>query len=152
MVFTGLLACQGELITNTSLTTELQSDVLLPCSFTSDILQSKTENTSVVWIQHTTVNPDIVEITLEGESKFWNDRGRRIKTSPKRTSGLSEFSILIRNVQQSDLGLYRCKLFREIGCLLAYVEIDLQEGMFLGYFCYDKHFGILWYISNGIHC
>lgn len=139
MVFTGLLACQGELITNTSLTTGLQSDVLLPCSFTSDLLQSnKPEGTSVVWFQNTTVNPNIVEITLEGESKFWNNRGGRIKTFPKLKSELPEFSILIRNVQQSDLGHYSCKLFIETLCLLAYVNIDLQEGN-VPVFCYVLH-------------
>ncbi|XP_056602782.1 uncharacterized protein si:dkey-65b12.12 isoform X2 [Triplophysa dalaica] len=99
-------------------------------TYIHDLLESnKTEGTSVVWIQNTTANPNIVEITLEGESKFWNDRGGRIKTFPKLKSELPDFSILIHNVQQSDLGHYWCKLYIETFCLLAFVNIDLQEAV-----------------------
>ncbi|KAK7164887.1 hypothetical protein R3I94_003314 [Phoxinus phoxinus] len=32
---------------------------------------------------------------------------------------------MIRDVQRSDLGLYRCELFRELNCSLGYREISL---------------------------
>ncbi|XP_055055962.2 uncharacterized protein [Misgurnus anguillicaudatus] len=127
----GLNACQTELIANTSLTAELQSDVRLPCSFKSDLLQSNRTDTGVEWRQLTPAVVDIVEISLEGEAKFWNSKRGRIKTFPKLESGLPQFSILIRNVQQSDLGLYHCNLFREIGCLLAYKQIELRPAVVL---------------------
>ncbi|ROL51427.1 hypothetical protein DPX16_22523 [Anabarilius grahami] len=122
----GLNVCRGDLITNVSLSTELQSEVLLPCSFESDLLKpNRTNESCVVW---THLNTDFVEISLDGEAKFWNNRRGRIETFPKLPeSELLDFSIRIRNVQQSDSGVYHCKLFRETNCFLAYKIIDLHK-------------------------
>ncbi len=113
-----------------SLPTELQSEVLLPCFFESDFLNSNQTNKScVVWTHLNSTNRKIVEIGLDGEAKFWNNRLVRIKTFPTLPeSELLDFSIQIRNVQQSDLGVYHCTLFRETGCLLAYKRIELHNG------------------------
>ncbi|XP_048044247.1 uncharacterized protein LOC125267036 isoform X2 [Megalobrama amblycephala] len=123
----GLNVCRGDLITNVSLSTELQSEVLLPCSFESDLLKpNRTNESCVVWTHLNT--QDFVEISLDGEAKFWNNRRGRIETFPKLPeSELLDFSIRIRNVQQSDLGVYHCKLFRETNCFLAYKIIDLHK-------------------------
>ncbi|XP_067264343.1 uncharacterized protein [Chanodichthys erythropterus] len=119
----GLNVCRGDLITNVSLSTELQSEVLLPCTFESDLLKpNRTNESCVVW---THLNTEFVEISLDGEAKFWNYRHGRIETFPKLPE--SDFSIRIRNVQQSDLGVYHCKLFRETNCFLAYKIIDLHK-------------------------
>ncbi len=128
--FTGLNVCRGDQITNVSLPTELQSEVLLPCFFESDFLNSNQTNEScVVWTHLNSTNREIVEIGLDGEAKFWNNRLGRINTFPKLPeSELLDFSIQIRNVQQSDLGVYHCTLFRETGCLLAYKRIELHNG------------------------
>ncbi|XP_042580414.1 uncharacterized protein LOC109045818 [Cyprinus carpio] len=125
----GLNACRKDQISNVSLTTALQSEVMLPCFFESDFLNSNQTNEScVVWTHLSSTNNEIVEISLDGEAKFWNNRHGRIKTFPKLVeSELLDFSIKIRNVQQSDLGVYHCSLFRETSCLLAYKRIELQN-------------------------
>ncbi len=128
--FTGLNECRGDQLTDISLPTDLQSEVLLPCFFESDFLNSNQTNEScVVWTHLNSTNREIVEIGLDGEAKFWNNRLERIKTFPKLPeSELLDFSIQIRNVQQSDLGVYHCTLFRETGCLLFYKRIELHNG------------------------
>ncbi|XP_059405150.1 uncharacterized protein LOC132140376 [Carassius carassius] len=124
----GLNVCRGDQISNVSLPTELQSEVLLPCFFESDFLNSNQTNEScVVWTHLNSTKREIVEISLDGDTKFWNNRRGRIKAFPKLLeSELLYFSIQIRNVQQSDLGVYHCSLFRE-NCLLAYKRIELHN-------------------------
>ncbi|KAK2911821.1 hypothetical protein Q8A67_003954 [Cirrhinus molitorella] len=116
-------------MTNVKLSIELQSDVLLPCFFKSDLLNSnQTNETCVVWTHLNSTYKNIVEISLDGETKFWNNQGGRIRKFPKLPeSELLDFSIQIRNVQQSDLGIYHCNLFRQT-CLLAYKRIELHNG------------------------
>ncbi len=144
MFITGLNECRGDQLTKISLPTDLQSEVLLPCFFESDFLNSNQTNKScVVWTHLNSTNREIVEIGLDGEAKFWNNRLGRIKTFPKLPeSELLNFSIQIRNVQQSDLGVYHCTLFRETGCLLAYKRIELHNGKL------RLHFANEWCISN----
>ncbi|XP_052413264.1 uncharacterized protein LOC127958437 [Carassius gibelio] len=124
----GLNECRGDQISNVSLPTELQSEVLLPCVFETDFLDSNQTNEScVVWTHLNSTNGGIVEISLDGEAKFWNNRRGRIKAFPKlQHSDLLDFSIQIRNVQQSDLGVYQCSLFR-VNCFLAYKRIKLHN-------------------------
>ncbi|KAL7838098.1 hypothetical protein AOLI_G00265020 [Acnodon oligacanthus] len=108
-----------------SVTTDLQSDVLLPCNFKSTLLGSnQTADIAAVWSQTTTPADNLVEISLQGKVRFWNNRDRRIKTFPKLSES-GNFSILLRNVQQSDLGLYRCDLHEGINCMIAYQEVQL---------------------------
>ena len=108
-----------------NVTTELQSDVLLPCIFKATLLGSnKTADIAAVWSQTTIPADNLVEIRLQGEVMFWNNRGGRIKTFPKLSES-GNFSILLRNVQQSDLGLYRCELFNGTNCMIAYQEVQL---------------------------
>lgn len=135
LFFTGVNACWGNLTSNVSLSTELQSGVLLPCSFESDLLKSNQTNDScAVWAH---LNTDFVEINLDGEPKFWNNRRGRIEPFPKLAeSELLDFSIRIHNVQQSDLGVYHCKLFRETNCFLAYKIIELHKGKWQ--YCWSK--------------
>ncbi len=92
-------------------------------------IQTRQNESCVVWTHLNSTNREIVEIGLDGEAKFWNNRLERIKTFPKLPeSELLDFSIQIRNVQQSDLGVYHCTLFRETGCLLFYKRIELHNG------------------------
>ncbi len=47
------------------------------------------------------------------------------------------FSMLIKDVQLSDLGLYRCELFRDFNCSLGYQEIEISE--YLNYISLQGH-------------
>ncbi|XP_037389582.1 uncharacterized protein LOC108437636 [Pygocentrus nattereri] len=108
-----------------SVTTDLQSDVLLPCNFKATLLRSnKTADIAAVWSHRTIPADNLVEISLQGEEMFWNNSDKRIKTFTKLSES-GNFSILLRNVQQSDLGLYRCELHEGINCSIAYQEVQL---------------------------
>ncbi|XP_036436460.1 uncharacterized protein LOC118814791 [Colossoma macropomum] len=121
----GSRGCQMQYVGRSNLTTELQSDVLLPCIFKPTLLGSnKTADIAAVWSQAIIPSDNLVEINLQGEVMFWNNRGGRIKTFPKLSES-GNFSILLRNVQQSDLGLYRCELHEGINCMIAYQEVQL---------------------------
>ncbi|KAL6463863.1 hypothetical protein MHYP_G00282540 [Metynnis hypsauchen] len=110
-----------------NVTTDLESDVLLPCNFKATLLGSnKTADIAAVWSQTTIPADNLVEIKLQGEVSFWNNRDKRIKTFPKLSES-GNFSILLRNVQQSDLGLYRCELHEGINCMIAYQEVQLEN-------------------------
>ncbi|XP_065123220.2 uncharacterized protein [Paramisgurnus dabryanus] len=118
--------CQSNLTGRINLTTELQSDLLLPCYFEEAFIKTnQTPNASVVWTHINETFKDIVEVTVSGEVKFWNSRDGRIKAF-SYIPGSGNFSILIRNVTKSDLGLYHCKLFRETNCLVGYMEINIS--------------------------
>ncbi|XP_051531156.1 uncharacterized protein si:dkey-65b12.12 isoform X1 [Myxocyprinus asiaticus] len=118
--------CQNNLITRINLTTELQSEILLPCYSEPALFGSNmTANVSVEWTHISTPVDFIVEIKVSGEVLFWNHRGKRIKAFPD-FAGSGNFSILIRDVQRSDLGLYRCELFREFNCSLGYKDTQLS--------------------------
>ncbi|XP_016089927.1 uncharacterized protein [Sinocyclocheilus grahami] len=113
-------------VTRINLTTELQSEILLPCLFEEALIGSNlTMNLGAVWTQINETINYIVEIKVNGPESFWNNRRHRIKAfSAAAASG--NFSILIRDVQLSDLGLYSCELFRDINCSLGYKEIEIS--------------------------
>ncbi|KAL6463871.1 hypothetical protein MHYP_G00282620 [Metynnis hypsauchen] len=122
---TGSRGCQMQYVGIINVTTDLQSDVLLPCNFEATLLGSnKTAHIAAVWRQTTIPADNLVEIKLQGEVMFWNNRDKRIKTFPKLSES-GNFSILLRNVQQSDLGLYRCELHVGVNCRIAYQEVQL---------------------------
>ncbi|XP_017570335.1 uncharacterized protein LOC108437634 [Pygocentrus nattereri] len=122
---TGSTGCQMQYVGRSSVTTDLQSDVLLPCNFKSTLLGSnKTADIVAVWSQRTIPADNLLEISLQGGVMFWNNRDKRIKTFTKLSES-GNFSILLRNVQQSDLGLYRCELHEGINCSIAYQEVQL---------------------------
>ncbi|XP_051965095.1 uncharacterized protein si:dkey-65b12.12 [Xyrauchen texanus] len=116
--------CQSYLVTRTNLTTELQSEILLPCYF-EPAFSGSILTVSVVWTHINTPDDSIVEIKVSGEVLFWNQRGKRIKAFPN-LSGSGNFSILIRDVQRSDLGLYRCEVYRESNCSLGFKHTHLS--------------------------
>ncbi|KAK9974492.1 hypothetical protein ABG768_022583 [Culter alburnus] len=123
---TGHNVCQQKLISRVSLSTELQSEILLPCLFEAALFGSDlTTSSSAIWTQITTTVDYIVDIKVNVPESFWNNRNGRIQAFRDR-SGSGNFSILISNVQRSDLGLYRCELFRESNCSLGYREISLS--------------------------
>ncbi|XP_036436926.1 uncharacterized protein LOC118815101 [Colossoma macropomum] len=126
LCISGESKCKNKILSSISVTTELQSDVLLPCNFEATLLGSnKTADIAAVWSQRNITADNLVEISLQGEVQFWNNRGGRIKPFPKLSES-GNFSILLRNVQQSDLGLYRCELHEGINCMIAYQEIVLH--------------------------
>ncbi|KAI4891803.1 hypothetical protein NFI96_014805 [Prochilodus magdalenae] len=123
----GSRRCETQYFGRTNVTTELQSDVLLPCIFELTLLGSnKTADVAAVWSQTNITVDNVVEIKLQGGEMFWSNRGGRIKAFPK-LSEAGNFSILLRNVQRSDLGLYRCELYEGIGCSIAYQELHLRK-------------------------
>ncbi|KAL7834997.1 hypothetical protein SRHO_G00292440 [Serrasalmus rhombeus] len=122
---TGSTGCQMQYVGRSSVTTDLQSDVLLPCIFEATLLGSnQTADIAAVWSQTTIPADNLVEISLQSGVMFWNNRDKRIKTFTKLSES-GNFSILLRNVQQSDLGLYRCELHEGINCSIAYQEVQL---------------------------
>ncbi|KAI4891801.1 hypothetical protein NFI96_014803, partial [Prochilodus magdalenae] len=124
-VFTAESKCRSELTSRINVTTELRSDVLLPCIFEPTLLGSnKTADVAAVWSQRNITVNNLVEIKLQGVVMFWSNRGGRIKAFPKLSES-GNFSILLRNVQRSDLGLYRCELYEGTNCSIAYQELHL---------------------------
>ncbi|KAL7838095.1 hypothetical protein AOLI_G00264990 [Acnodon oligacanthus] len=124
--FTAESKCKNKLISSINVTTQLQSDVLLPCNFQASLLGSnQTADVAAVWSQRNISTDNLVEISLQGKVRFWNNRDRRIKTFPKLPDS-GNFSILLCNVQQSDLGLYRCDLHEGINCMIAYQAMNLM--------------------------
>ncbi|XP_037389566.1 uncharacterized protein LOC108437631 [Pygocentrus nattereri] len=122
---TGSRGCQMQYVGRSNKTTDLQSDVLLPCNFEVTLLGSnKTADIAAVWSQTTIPADNLVEISLQDGVMFWNNRDKRIKTFTKLSES-GNFSILLCNVQQSDLGLYRCELHEGINCMIAYQEVQL---------------------------
>ncbi|XP_052412704.1 uncharacterized protein LOC127957981 isoform X2 [Carassius gibelio] len=115
-----------KLITRINLTTELQSEILLPCLFKPALTGSNLDmNSSAVWAQITENTDAIVEIKVNDHEMFWNNRGNRIKAFGAAAAS-GNFSILIEDVQLSDLGLYRCEHFRDTNCSLGYKEIEIS--------------------------
>ncbi|XP_017570336.2 uncharacterized protein LOC108437635 [Pygocentrus nattereri] len=122
---TGSGGCQMPYVGGINLTTDLQSDVLLPCNFEAILLRSnQTSDIVAVWSHRTIPAHNLVEFRPQGVIVFWKNRGGRIKTFTKLSES-GNFSILLRNVQQSDLGLYRCELHEGINCSIVYQEVQL---------------------------
>ncbi len=117
----------GKLIRRINLTTELRSEILLPCLFEQAFAGTNlTMNSSAVWTQINETIDSIVEIRVNDHESFWNNRRNRMKVF--RDAAVSgNFSMLIKDVQLSDLGLYRCELFRDLNCSLGYQEIEISE-------------------------
>ncbi|XP_017316031.1 uncharacterized protein LOC108260329 isoform X1 [Ictalurus punctatus] len=123
--FSGESLCKSELLLSSNISTELQSDVLLPCNFNPTLLGSdKTADIAVVWSQRNTTIHNLVEITLQGNVMVWDTKGGRIKTFAKLSES-GNFSILLQKVQPYHLGLYLCELFNGTGCRTAYQELHL---------------------------
>lgn len=121
---TGYAACTRNFTERINSNTKLQSEILLPCYFDSAFIKSnQNKETSVVWSHINTTIVFIVEIKVNGDLAFWDSRKGRIEAFPY-VSGSGNFSILIHNVQVSDLGPYRCEIFRETNCSLLYKEIS----------------------------
>ncbi|XP_058630801.1 uncharacterized protein si:dkey-65b12.12 isoform X4 [Onychostoma macrolepis] len=117
---------ERKLVTRINLTTELQSEILLPCLFEQALTGSNlTMNSVAEWTQINENIDFIVEIKVNGHESFWNNRHNRIKAF-RDAAASGNFSILIRDVQLSDLGLYRCKLYTDINCSLGYKEIEIS--------------------------
>ncbi|KAI7789496.1 hypothetical protein IRJ41_004021 [Triplophysa rosa] len=120
-------ACPRNFTERINLTTKLQSEILLPCYFDSAFIKlNQNQETSVVWSHFNTTIIYIVDIKVNGDPAFWDSRKGRIKAL-SYISGSGNFSILIHNVQVSDLGLYRCELFKESNCSLLYKEMSLTS-------------------------
>ncbi|XP_066505952.1 uncharacterized protein si:dkey-65b12.12 isoform X2 [Hoplias malabaricus] len=118
--------CQDTFLGRRNITTELQSDVLLPCIFSADLIRSDTTaDIAAVWSQRTVTVDNIVEISLQGEARFWKNYSRRFKALSK-LSVSGDFSILLLNVSRSDEGLYQCDLFNGTNCRIAYQEVQLS--------------------------
>ncbi|KAK3509304.1 hypothetical protein QTP70_028567 [Hemibagrus guttatus] len=124
--------CKKELLKRTNVSTELQSDVLLPCNFDPALLGSdKTADIAVVWKQINTTRHGLLEISLRGELSFWNSKDRRIKHFPKLSES-GNFSILLQKVQPYDRSLYTCELFNGTSCSIGYEEVELQSNQQTG--------------------
>ncbi|KAM9440921.1 uncharacterized protein Hap1MRO34_026062 [Clarias gariepinus] len=122
--------CQNRCINRSNISTELQSDVLLPCNFSPTLLGSdKSADIAVVWSQINTTTHNLVEISLQGIVSSWDYKGGRIKYFFKPSES-GNFSILIQKVQLYDVSLYQCELFNGTGCIIAYQEIQLGLATF----------------------
>ncbi|KAL6463872.1 hypothetical protein MHYP_G00282630 [Metynnis hypsauchen] len=122
---TGSRGCQMQYVGGINVTIDLQSDVLLPCNFEATLLGSnKTADIAAVWSHRSIPAHNLVEFRPQEVIVFWKHRGGRIKTFTNLSES-GNFSILLRNVQQSDLGLYRCELHEGVNCTIAYQEVQL---------------------------
>ncbi|XP_066509119.1 sodium channel subunit beta-2-like [Hoplias malabaricus] len=118
--------CKSELVLSLNVTTALQSDVLLPCNFSPGLIGlNTTADIAAVWSHRNMTVNNLVEITLQGQTMYWKNYNRQIKTFSS-VSASGNFSILLRNVTQSDEGLYQCDLFNGTGCRIAYQEMHLR--------------------------
>ncbi|KAL1274854.1 hypothetical protein QQF64_027668 [Cirrhinus molitorella] len=116
----------GKLLTRINLTTHLQSEILLPCLFEPALFGSHlTTNSAAEWTQINETTDYILEIIVNVQIRFWNSRHNRIEAF-RDAAASGNFSILIKDVQLSDLGLYRCQLFRD-NCSLGYKEIQIRQ-------------------------
>lgn len=93
-------------------------------------------NSGAVWTQINETIDYIVEIRVNARESFWNSRLNRMNAFHDAAAS-GNFSMLIRDVQLSDLGLYRCELFRDINCSLGYQEIEISE--YLNYISLQGH-------------
>ncbi|KAF4072996.1 hypothetical protein AMELA_G00253730 [Ameiurus melas] len=119
--------CKSYFINRSNISIKLQSDVLLPCNFDPTLLGSdKTADIAVVWSTKNSTIIHLVEIPLQGNVKFWDSKGGRIKTFPNLSES-GNFSILLQKVQPYDLGLYCCELFNGTGCRIAHQELHLDS-------------------------
>ncbi|KAK3526867.1 hypothetical protein QTP86_000727 [Hemibagrus guttatus] len=119
--------CKKELLKRANVSTEIQSDVLLPCNFDPALLGSnKTADIAVVWTQINTTRHGLLEISLRGEARPWNNKDGRIKHFPKLSES-GNFSILLQKVQPYDRSLYTCELFNGTSCSIGYQEVELQS-------------------------
>ncbi|XP_074497571.1 uncharacterized protein LOC141771334 isoform X3 [Sebastes fasciatus] len=102
-----------------TLSASLGSSVLLPCNFT-------TRNLNWVSWAHTN-GVDVVHLTSDGRIKFVDHRYGRVKAFPNQGSE-GNYSIGIDELQNSDLGCYRCK--QGHGCLQVELvaESNPEEG------------------------
>ncbi|XP_053341957.1 uncharacterized protein LOC128512627 isoform X2 [Clarias gariepinus] len=124
---TGERLCKHERLKHFNISTELQSDVLLPCNFDPTLLGSnKSADIKVLWSQINTTEHYLVEISLQGDMSSWDSKGGRIKYFSKPFES-GNFSILIQKVQLYDLSLYHCVLLNGTGCIVAYQEIQLGK-------------------------
>ncbi|XP_076851767.1 uncharacterized protein LOC143503291 isoform X2 [Brachyhypopomus gauderio] len=133
--------CKNYNVGSINLTAELQSDVLLPCNFKPVLHSSnETSDVSAIWTHKNDSISNLLEVTLQGEITFWNHKGGRIKTFPNLSES-GNFSILLYNVQLSDLGFYCCELFKGRNCSIAYQEMQLAFE--------TKHTVTYWYYLLG---
>ncbi|KAM9441469.1 uncharacterized protein Hap1MRO34_026466 isoform 1-T1 [Clarias gariepinus] len=124
-VISGEPLCKHERLKHFNISTELQSDVLLPCNFDPTLLGlNKSANIAVVWSQINTTEHLLVEISLQGDVSSWDNKGGRIKYFSKPYES-GNFVILLQKVQLYDLSLYQCALLNGTGCIIAYQEIQL---------------------------
>ncbi|XP_035288509.1 uncharacterized protein si:dkey-65b12.12 [Anguilla anguilla] len=102
----------------------LDADVLLPCSFQPGLLQeAQSSGLAVLWRQGQFNY--LVELKLPEEALFWDSRKGRVEVF-KHLFHEGNFSILMRSVQESDLGLYHCELFEGINCSIGCQEVELS--------------------------
>ncbi|KAF5903166.1 uncharacterized protein DAT39_007124, partial [Clarias magur] len=117
--------CKNELVSHIDVSTELQSDVLLPCNFNLIPLGSdKSVDMAVVWSERSAAVETVTEITLEGELRLRTNKCGRIKLFPKLWES-GNFSIVLQMVQPYDLNLYHCELVNGANCRIAYHQLQL---------------------------
>ncbi|XP_071372396.1 uncharacterized protein [Centroberyx affinis] len=110
-----------DLCETSTLVAPLGSSVLLPCSFANTSHSSPSARDSVRWMQ--SPNFHLVKLTSKGNITFLDPRYGRVKAFPNQCSQ-GVFSIRIDELQQSDLGCYRCE--QDDGC--HQVEVVEQAG------------------------
>ncbi|XP_078140260.1 uncharacterized protein LOC139926423 isoform X2 [Centroberyx gerrardi] len=113
--------CEKDWCETSTLAAPLGSSVLLPCSFANTSHSSPSARDSVRWMQ--SPDFDLVKLTSKGNITFLDPRYGRVKAFPNQCSQ-GVFSIRIDELQQSDLGCYRCE--QDNGCLQ--VEVVEQAG------------------------
>ncbi|XP_014866108.1 PREDICTED: uncharacterized protein LOC106932098 isoform X1 [Poecilia mexicana] len=84
----------------------LGSSVVLPCNFSSD------DSSWVEWTQEDRQNVNLVRLSSKGRILYLDPRSGRVKTFPIQASE-RKYSIIIDELQKSDIGSYYCKQSNE---------------------------------------
>ncbi|KAG7471291.1 hypothetical protein MATL_G00122730 [Megalops atlanticus] len=115
----GRSPCESRCSEPVRLTTQLDSEVLLPCEFRAKlpVQAQRGNNVTVSWkwtptqvkVKQSGDLKDLVRIRQSGLVYFSDPRNGRVKVFPT-LSGVGNFSILIDRLQDSDLGRYCCEI------------------------------------------
>ncbi|XP_068069726.1 uncharacterized protein [Danio rerio] len=106
LAFSNALSRWSERCTDVSIDTSLKSKVSLPCHFNTSL-----DSDTVTW-RHLNNGDTLVKIIADGRIYFDNPREGRVTAFPLLVEE-GNFSILIHDLESSDVGVYFCELNSE---------------------------------------
>ncbi|KAG8590581.1 hypothetical protein GDO81_006805 [Engystomops pustulosus] len=123
-----ITACPPVIPITLDVVAQLGSDILLPCSFTTNQLRQAVKNNSaVIWLKEVEY---IVEISMTGQSSFWQSHHIRFQTF-QSSAAKGNFSLFLTNLNRNDVGKYYCKLYNGVDCVVGHTvcKLDLDKSL-----------------------